>query len=220
MPENSTDDLTDQTAYQNSDPIADDTARVISEHPIAYVFRYIYEIIKTVIVILVIALVIRTFLIQPFVVDGNSMEPTFHNAEYLMVEKVHYTLSTPQRGDIIVFKYPLNPSLNYVKRVIGLPGDRVVIANGKVVIFNNDHTEGLTLDETYLSASQLTRVNGDGRERSWVVAPDSFFVMGDNRDHSDDSRSWGLVPKANVVGKVWVTVYPVNEFGLVQHATY
>lgn len=216
-----------ETSLENSaestetlDSADQEIQRMISEHPIAYVFRYIYEIIKTVIVILIIALVIRTFLIQPFVVDGSSMEPTFHNAEYLMVEKVHYALSTPQRGDIIVFKYPLNPSLNYVKRVIGLPGDRVVVANGAVSIFNNEHSDGVLLDETYLATGQLTRVNGSGTERSFMVAPDNYFVMGDNRDHSDDSRSWGLVPKANLVGKVWVTVYPMSDFGLVKHATY
>ncbi len=192
----------------------------VSEHPLTSLFRYLYEIVKTVIIVLLFALIIRTFLIQPFVVDGSSMEPTFHNHEYLMVEKVNFAFHAPQRGDIIVFKYPLNPALNYVKRVIGLPGDRVVVSGGKVTVYNNAQPNGISLDEPYLASGVQTRVAGENSEHTWIVEPSSFFVLGDNREHSDDSRSWGLVPQANIVGKVWVTVYPFENFGLVHHATY
>lgn len=196
------------------------TTKEMSEHPLTALFRYLYEIIKTVIIVLVFALAIRTFAIQPFIVDGRSMEPTFHDHEYLMVEKINFAFHAPNRGDIIVFRYPLNPSLNYVKRIIGLPGDRVVVSQGKIIIYNNEHTQGLELKEPYLASETLTRVQGDTRERTWIVEPDTFFVMGDNRDHSDDSRIWGTVPKKNIVGKVWVTIYPFENFGLVQHSNY
>ncbi len=193
---------------------------ISGKHPVLQGFKFVFDILKTVVIVLVIALVIRYFLIQPYIVDGSSMEPNLHNHEYLIVQKVDYALHTPGRGDIIVFRYPKDPSLNYVKRIIGLPGDRVVVANGKVSIFNNNYPSGLQLKEPYLPPGQLTTVNGDGREYSWVVDANDYFVMGDNRDHSDDSRSWGFVPKANIVGKVWVTVFPFNEAGVIHHATY
>jgi len=197
-----------------------EVSRNISEHPVTYFFRYVYEIVKTVIVVLVFALIIRTFLVQPFVVDGSSMEPTFHNHEYLMVEKLNFAFHSPQRGDIVVFKYPLNPSLNYVKRIIGVPGDRVVIAQGKVTVYNNLNPNGLALNEAYIPRDLQTKVSGELSEHTWSVDQNSYFVLGDNRDHSDDSRSWGLVPQPNIVGKVWLTVYPFEDFGVVHHAAY
>ena len=195
-------------------------SRPISEHPIAVFLRFLYEIIKTVLAVLLFAIIIRYLFIQPFIVDGSSMEPTFQNHEYLMVEKVNYFLHPPARGDIVVFKYPLNPSLNYVKRVIGVPGDRVVIAGGAVTIYNTAYPTGLRLNEVYLAPGLVTKVNGDVREKTWYVDDRHYYVLGDNRNHSDDSRSWGLVPEQNVIGKVWLTVYPFSDFGAVNHAQY
>ncbi len=213
------DQPTEQPATPEPAP-AHNLSYPIAEHPISHFLRFMYEIIKTVVVVLVVALIIRYFLVQPFIVDGSSMEPTFHNHEYLIVEKVNYTVHTPARGDIIVFKYPLNPSLNYVKRVIGVPGDRVTIGDGKVTVYNNSYPNGLQLREPYLQEDQITKVNGEEKDRTWVVDDNRYFVMGDNRDHSDDSRSWGLVPKENIVGRAWMTIYPVYDFGTVEHATY
>lgn len=207
-----TNDLTETNLGQAELPV--------SEHLLSRVFRYVYDIIKTAVFVLVFALVVRSFLIQPFIVDGSSMEPTFHDQEYLMVEKLGTTIKKPTRGDIIVFRYPLQPSLNYVKRIIGVPGDRVVIGGGKVTVYNNANPSGLVLKEHYLSNNTQTLVRNELVEHSWVVNNDGYFVMGDNRDHSDDSRSWGLVPGKNVIGKVWITVYPLANFGLIEHAEY
>ncbi|MFA6082268.1 MAG: signal peptidase I [Patescibacteria group bacterium] len=192
----------------------------IAEHPLGQFLRFIYEIGKTVVVVLVIYTLVHYLLIQPFQVEGSSMERNFHNDEFLMVQKISYAIKAPERGDVIVFKYPLNPSLNYIKRVIGLPGDKLTISDGKVIITNTDNPKGLVLNEGYLDAGKVTSVNGDTAERSWLIENNQYFVMGDNRDHSDDSRSWGTVPKQNLVGKVWVTVYPFSDFGLIAHATY
>ncbi len=212
METNPTNDLSDTNLGQPE--------LAVSEHLFSRVFRYIYDIVKTAVFVLIFALVVRTFLIQPFIVDGSSMEPTFHDQEYLMVEKLGTTVKKPVRGDIIVFRYPLQPSLNYVKRIVGVPGDRVVIGGGKVKIYNNDHPNGLELKEAYLLSGAQTLVRNELVEQSWVVDKGGYFVMGDNRDHSDDSRSWGLVPSKNVIGKVWITVYPLANFGLVEHAEY
>ncbi len=192
----------------------------LSEHPLTSFVRFLFEIIKTVVVVLVFALLIRYFLVQPFVVDGSSMRPSFHDHEYLLVEKLNFIFHHPQRGEVIVFKYPLNPSFNYIKRVIGVPGDRVVISKGKVTIYNNQNSSGLVLKEPYLDPGQSTTLNGDAAEHTWLVDQNSYFVLGDNRDHSDDSRSWGFVPAHSIVGKVWLTIYPPHDFGLVHHAQY
>lgn len=205
---------------QSPDNSTSGIERAVSEHPLSLFFRYVYEIVKTVVIVLFFALLIRTFLIQPFVVDGSSMEPTFHNREYLMVEKLNFALHKPNRGDIVVFRYPVDPRLNYVKRIVGLPGDRMEISGGKVTIFNNNNPSGMSLSESYIPTTVQTKVTGDTIKHTWVVDAKSYFVLGDNREHSDDSRSWGLVPEQNIIGKVWITVYPFDNFGLVHHANY
>jgi len=216
--ENSTDN--NQTDKNMSDNSVEYVARPVSEHPLAVVFRYIYEILKTIVIVIIMYLLIRAFIFQPFEVDGSSMEPTLHNNEFLIVQKVTSYFHDVQRGDVIVFKYPNDPSVSYVKRVIGLPGDKVTIANGKVTIYNAANTTGLVLNEKYLSQGQLTSINNDFTERSWTVDQDKYFVLGDNRDHSDDSRSWNFVPKSNIVGTVWLTVYPLKDFGPTEKVVY
>ncbi len=211
-------DITKSTDEQNHDVTS--VKKPIAEHPISYVMRFLYEIAKTVIGVLIIALIIRAYFIEPFVVDGSSMEPTLHNYEYLLVEKTGLLYSHPSRGDIIVFKYPLNTSVNYVKRVIGLPGDTVVIAKGKVTIYNSNHPKGEVLSEKYLTPGQQTTVDGSYAPQSWTVGPNNYFVMGDNRDHSDDSRDWNLVPASDLIGRAFLTVYRTDNLGILQHITY
>lgn len=194
--------------------------RPISEHPLAIVFRYLYEIIKTIVIVIIMYLLIRTFIFQPFEVDGSSMEPTLHNNEFLLVQKVTSYFKDIQRGDVIVFRYPNDPKVSYVKRIVGLPGDKVAISQGKVTIYNSQTPNGLVLDENYLVQGQQTRVNNDYSEHDWTVGANEYFVMGDNRDHSDDSRSWNFVPKSNIIGQVWLTVYPIKDFGTVEKVSY
>lgn len=134
-------------------------------------------------------------------VDSFSMEPTLFQGDYVVVNKLSYKIGSPKRGDVVVFRYPPNPNEQYIKRVIGIPGDQVHISDGKVVVNDN------LLTESYLSVS--TKSGGD-----WVVPEDSLFVMGDNRNNSSDSRVWGMVPFENLVGKAFVVYWPPEDWGV------
>ena len=156
------------------------------------------DLIETVIIAAVLFLGINAIsaLIQ---VDSFSMEPTLFKGNYVVVNKLSNKIGSPDRGDIIVFRYPPNPDEQYIKRVVGLPGDRIQISDGKV--FVNDEI----LSEPYISVR--TKSGGD-----WVVPEDSLFVMGDNRNNSSDSRVWGMVPFENLVGKAFVVYWPPDDW--------
>lgn len=175
-------------------------------------FRSIFEAARTIAIVVVIAFLIRVILLQPFYVEGHSMEPNFQNAEYLLVNKVSYTWREPERGDVIVFRFPNDPRINFIKRIIGLPGDAIVIKEGRVFVNN------VALVEPYLGQTTKTFVTSDPNETfNYRVKEREFFVMGDNRGNSLDSRSWGAVPRLNVVGRAWVVIWPLSDFGLVTH---
>lgn len=161
-------------------------------------------------------LIIRPFIAEPFVVSGSSMVPNFHNREYLIVEKLSYRFNEPQRGDVIVFKYPIDPEQYFIKRVIGLPGERVAVSQGRVVIKNEQHPQGIVLDEQYLPNQNVTL----GRSEEVELGANQYYVLGDNRLQSSDSRVWGPLPKANIVGKVWLRVLPLRLFGIISHHSY
>jgi len=139
-------------------------------------------------------------------VDGQSMEPTLHTGEFVIVNKLAYKLGAPNTGDVIVFRFPRDPDQEYIKRVIGLPGDQVEISAGQVII--NDHV----LDEPYLAASPSYEAN-------WVVPENSLFVLGDNRNNSSDSHSWGPVPMEHVIGKAVLVYWPPKNWGLIAHSS-
>lgn len=183
--------------------------------PVKDFFYFVWDLLKTGIIVFIIAFLIRYFLIQPFIVEGSSMLPNYVDQEYLLAEKLSFSLSAPKRGDVVIFKYPNNPSVNYIKRVIGLPGETVQISDNKVTIINKDHPEGVILDESYLPSNTQT-LTSDGKKLSVSVSDNSYFVMGDNREHSSDSREWGLLPRTNILGRAWLTVKPLDRFG-VQH---
>lgn len=155
--------------------------------------------------VLLIVLPIRYFLIQPFFVDGASMEPNFDNGQYLIIDELSYRLRPVERGEVIVFRPPLNPASFYIKRVIGLPGESVEITDSRVEIFNKDHPLGFVLNESaYLSSGAFM---ADMKKQS--LGPNDFFVMGDNRQASSDSRYWGSVPRQNIIGRVWLRAWPL-----------
>jgi signal peptidase I len=163
-------------------------------------FIFSFDVIKIVIVALAIVLPIRYFLFQPFVVKGASMEPNYHNGDYLIVDEISYRFNEPQRGDVIVFKYPNNPADRYIKRIIGLPGETVSITEGKISIVKEDKT--LVLNEsTYLSEDFLKTWSNREDLDPVTLGASQYFVLGDNRNASSDSRVWGLLPEQNIVGR-------------------
>jgi signal peptidase I len=172
---------------------------------------FIWELARVVIIAFVIMLAFRLFIAEPFIVSGSSMVPTFHNREYLVINKIGYRLHEPDRGDVIVFKYPRDLSQYFIKRVIGLPGEKVKVEDGKITIYNDQYPEGKLLDEAYLPNQGVTF----GGEGITELGADEYFVLGDNRLASSDSRVWGVLPKNDIVGKAWLRVFPISSFGVI-----
>ncbi len=164
------------------------------------------SLVRDVALALVIALLIGLFVIQPVYVKGTSMLPRLREGERLFVNRFIYNFSKIERGDIVVFYYPKNPQESFIKRVIGLPGDEVTLANGKLYI------NGRLVPEAYLSSDYTTIVSPP---RTWIVEPHHYFVMGDNRDASNDSRNWGLVPEMYIYGKAVYRYWPLTEMGFI-----
>jgi signal peptidase I len=170
----------------------------------------LYEMVEVFVISASIFVVVYLFLMQPHQVKGSSMFPTFKDGQYLLTDKVSYRLGTPKYGDVIVFKAPMNESYDFIKRVIGIPGDRIRIQGGHIYI--NDKS----LDEFYLPSEYKTSAGqfiSEGEE--YVVPSDNVFAIGDNRDHSSDSRDWGPVPFANIVGKGLLRYFPLDQLGLI-----
>ena len=164
---------------------------------------FIWEISKIVIIALLIVVPIRYFVFQPFFVRGQSMEPSFQNGDYLIIDEITYQFRNPQRGEVIVFRYPSNPSQRYIKRIVGLPGETIKIEDGKVFIYKDGMPQAL--DEShYLSLSLQTtgtiEIQLDNNE---------YFVMGDNRPFSSDSRRWGPLPEKDIIGRVFLRAWPI-----------
>jgi signal peptidase I len=174
-------------------------------------FLFVWEIVKVASISLAIILPVRYFLIQPFYVKGASMEPNFHDHEYLIIDEISYRFNAPARGQVIVFRYPKNPQEYFIKRVIGLPGEEVQIKDGKIIIFNDANPNGLTLDESYLPAGLETM---DVASAKLKLGANEYFVLGDNRNNSKDSRSFGAVDKSFITGKVLFRGWPLNEITL------
>jgi len=167
----------------------------------------VWDIIRFTIIALAIVIPVRMFVAQPFIVSGDSMFPTFHNAEYLIVDELTYRLSSPKRGDVVIFRYPKNPSRFFIKRIIGLPGETVTVANNSVTITNSEHPTGFVLDENYIA----TEVSGN---QTTKLSDSEYFVMGDNRPASSDSRAWGPLPRNMIVGRAFLRVLPIGKAGV------
>jgi len=166
-----------------------------------------FDFIKTIIIIVILAALIRQFLIQPFIVDGQSMEPKFQNNDYLITDKISYRLHAPQRGDVVIFHPPDNPSVNYLKRIAGVPGDTIEIKQGDVFI--NDKK----IIEPYVNSGDKTKTPTND-ELKVTLKTDEYFVLGDNRNHSRDSREIGPIPRDNIVSRIWLRLFPLNSIGL------
>lgn len=174
---------------------------------------FIIEVVKITLIAAAVVLVIRYFLIQPFFVKGASMEPNFSDGQYLIIDELSYRLGPPHRGDVIVFRYPKDPKQFYIKRIIGLPDEQVEISDNRVIIYNGQHTGGEILEENYLPDNELTFPN-----KKWKLKEGEYFVMGDNRTASSDSRVWGTLNKKFVVGRVFLRAFPFDEFTIFRNA--
>ena len=162
------------------------------------------------IVALGLALFIRFFIAAPYVVSGASMEPTFDDWHYLIIDRISYDITEPKRGDVIVFDLPQDTSRSLIKRIIGLPTETVVLKGQSVTIINAEHPKGFTLAEPYLDPANLTGSN----EMEVTLGADQFFVFGDNRRVSADSRLWGTLPREDIVGRVFLRLFPLRDISL------
>ena len=180
-------------------------------------FIFIFELVKIVVISLVIIVPIRYFLIQPFYVKGASMEPNFYEHEYLIINEIVYRLSEPKRGDIIVFRYPKNPQEYFIKRVIGLPGETIELKEGAIYIKSKEERQGQILREPYLEEGVKTY---SLKESVVSLDENEYYVLGDNRNLSKDSRTFGPVNKGFVVGRVMLRGWPFNRFGFFKETEY
>lgn len=174
-------------------------------------FLFVWELVKVVLISAAIIIPIRHFLIQPFFVKGDSMEPNFLDKEYLIVDELSYRFAPAERGQVIVFRYPRDPQEYFIKRLIGLPGEQVQIKDGQVIIFNDEYPEGMVLAENYLPENLETFSDS---EEKITIGPDEYFVLGDNRNASKDSRYFGPINKSFVIGKILFRGWPLSEMQL------
>lgn len=176
---------------------------------------FFLDILQTVVLAAAIFAISWLFIFQPHQVIGNSMDPNFQDKEYILTEKISYRFHTPRRGDVIVFKAPLDPEKDYIKRIVGLPDERIKMQNGKIFINNRE------LKENYLPPGGFTSPGvflKDGSD--FQIPKDSYVAFGDNRSYSSDSRDWGTVPRQNIVGKAFLRYWPLNLAGFTPKINY
>ncbi len=177
---------------------------------------FLWDLAKIVIFALAIIVPFRMFVAEPFVVSGSSMVPNFHNRDYLIVDRLTYHRSEPKRGDVVVLKFPKDTSQFFIKRIVGLPGETVRLEQGHVLVYNAENPQGFRLREDYLPSQGITL----GRPEAVTLGSEEYFVLGDNRTASSDSRVWGILPKNDIIGKAWLRVLPVQSFGFVPAVSY
>ena len=185
---------------------------------------FIKETLYIVVLSLVIVLPIRTFIAQPYIVSGASMDNTYQNGNYLIVDEISYRFQEPKRGQVIVFrtppkglelqKLPLTKTVYYIKRIIGLPGETVEVNGDQVIIYNNENPKGKLLTEPYIYIDELVPSSFSDMKIKTTLKNDEYFVLGDNRHNSSDSRLWGVLPKENIVGKTYLRLFPFNKIDI------
>jgi signal peptidase I len=183
----------------------------------------ILDFIKSAIILVVLYFLLRNYVVQPFIVQGASMEDNFQSGNYLLVDEITYRFREPKRSEVIVFDttFLANSEHNlkgyYIKRIIGLPGERVVINGGQIFIYNKDNPNGLKLKELYLNPKEETF---GGNFSDFTLGEDEYFVMGDNRDNSSDSRFWGSLKAEHIVGKPFVRLFPFDSIIVFSQDTF
>ncbi|MBU1348865.1 signal peptidase I [Patescibacteria group bacterium] len=179
------------------------------------VLGFLFELIQVAAISLAIIIPVRYFLVQPFYVKGASMEPNFFDHEYLIIDELSYRFRNPDRGEIVVFRYPNDPKQFFIKRVIGLPGETVEISNGNVRIFNDDKPNGFLLPEQEYLDQEYTAAT-----RTVTLKTNEYFVMGDNRVSSLDSRYFGPIERDDIVGRVWLRGWPLDRWKSFESPSY
>jgi signal peptidase I len=169
-------------------------------------FASLLEVLEIAIIAVVAVFIVRTFLVQPFLVSGTSMYPNFSNGDYVLVDELTYRLRPPERGEVAVFRDPEDLSTYFIKRIIGLPGEKVVLHASTITVYSSASPNGFALDESYLPAGTAT--SGD---KTYVLSSSTYLMFGDNRPFSYDSRSWGPLPAKDIVGLVRIRLWPINE---------
>jgi len=169
----------------------------------------VWEFVKFVVIAVIIVVPIRLWVAQPFIVSGSSMVPSFENGEYLIVDEFSYHFREPQRGEVIIFRFPQNPSKFFIKRIIGLPREKVEIEDNSIRIYNKEFPEGMTIKESYLENTPATE-----NDMVMILEKDEYFVLGDNRTMSSDSRIWGALEKDLVIGRAWIRLWPFNKISI------
>ncbi len=174
------------------------------------------ETIKIVVISLIVIIAVRTYVMQPFFVSGKSMEPNFHDGDYLIVDEISYRIDEPKRGDVIIFRYPKNTKEFFIKRIIGLPGERVEIKDSQIIIYNSENQSGIILDEDIYIPLDIKTTGS----YNTTLKNDEYYVLGDNRSASADSRIWGALEEHFIIGKAWVRAWPVGDFSVFEGVEY
>lgn len=169
---------------------------------------FLKELFRTALIVALIVLPIRLFIAQPFIVSGASMSPTLDSGDYLVIDQISYRFNKPQRDEVVVFRYPNNPSRFYIKRIIGLPGETIEITGNSITIFNDENPDGFRLEQNYLTEGEMR-----GRNVRQELSDSEYFVLGDNRDSSSDSRIWGALPQENLIGRAYARLLPIGNIG-------
>ncbi len=174
------------------------------------------ESIKIIILSLIVIAGIRMFIMQPFFVSGKSMEPNFHDGDYLIVDEISYRFGEPKRGDVIIFRYPNDPSEYYIKRIVGLPGEKIGISENTIKIYNIENPEGFELSEQLYIPETTITTGTFTRE----LKNDEYYVLGDNRIASADSRVWGVLEEHFIVGRAWIRAWPFDNLSVFKDIEY
>ncbi|MCH7541787.1 signal peptidase I [Patescibacteria group bacterium] len=184
------------------------------------VWSVLVDIIETIVVAAAIFVVVYLFLLQPHQVKGASMESDLSDNDYILTDKISYRFGDPKRGDIIIFKSPTNPDVDFIKRIVALPGEEIEINNRNIIIYNSEKPNGYKLNEPYDVLGPTTGGSYIREGQKIEVPADNYIVLGDNRTHSFDSREWGPLPKKSIIGRAWLRYWPIPSFSFIEREDF
>jgi signal peptidase I len=207
----------DNNKEKNPEKIEEEkiSTEVVGEKERSLLYRasiFFLELVKIAILAGITIGLVRYFLFKPFYVKGQSMEPNFHEKDYLIIDELSYRFRGPERGEVVVFMAPGGNDY-YLKRIVGLPGERVKVEDNKVVVYNEDYPQGFLMDEIYLNEETTGSI-------TQILSTDQYFVMGDNRDASYDSRRFGPIPEKDIVGRAWFRGWPFSQISFFEAPVY